>query len=55
MPFASKAQLRAFAAKEKAGELPMGTFRRWLDETPSVKKLPERKKQAVRSGRTGRG
>jgi len=42
MPFKSKAQLRKFAAMERRGEIPKGTFKRWLEETPNVKKLPER-------------
>ena len=42
MPFRSKAQMRKFAAMERRGELPRGTFRRWLEETSNVKKLPER-------------
>jgi len=42
MPFRSKAQMRKFAAMERRGELSRGTFRRWLEETPNVKKLPER-------------
>lgn len=42
MPFLSKAQLGKFASMEKRGEIPKGTFRRWLDETPNVKNLPKR-------------
>ena len=43
MPFKSKAQMRKFAAMEQAGELPPGTFDRWLRETKNLKRLPERK------------
>lgn len=46
MPFKSKAQMRLFFAKEKRGELPKGTAKRWAHETPSVKKLPEKKKKS---------
>lgn len=43
-PFKSKAQLKKFAEMEKRGEIPKGTFKQWLKETPNPKKLPERKK-----------
>lgn len=42
MPFKSKAQARLFFAKERAGELPEGTARRWAHETADIKKLPEK-------------
>jgi len=45
MPFESKAQMRKFFAMEERGEIPKGTAQRWADETPSTKKLPERKKK----------
>jgi hypothetical protein len=45
MPFRSKAQLRLFAIKEDKGELPKGTFARFLKETKSVSRLPERLKR----------
>lgn len=45
MPFRSKAQMRLFFAKEKRGELPKGTARRWAHETKSISKLPERVKK----------
>lgn len=44
MPFKSKAQMRKFFQLEKEGKLPKGTAQRWLDETPNVKKLPNRVK-----------
>lgn len=47
MPFKSKAQLRFFAAAEDRGDLPKGTFKRWADETPNIKKLPSRKRKSV--------
>jgi len=43
MPFKSKAQMRKFAAMERAGELPPGTFERWMRKTKDPKRLPERK------------
>ena len=36
--------MRAFFAKERKGDLPKGTAARWADETPDIKKLPERVK-----------
>ena len=42
MPFKSKAQMGLFFAKEKRGELPKGTAKRWAHHTPSIKKLPEK-------------
>jgi len=42
MPFRSKAQMRKFAAMEKEGKLPKGTFKKWLKHTPNPKGLPER-------------
>jgi len=53
MPFRSKAQMRKFAAMEQAGELPPGTFERWMRKTKNPKRLPERK-TSPRSKR-GRG
>lgn len=49
MPFQSKAQVRAFFAKEHAGELPKGTAKRWLKHTKTpIKSLPEHvKKEAL--------
>jgi hypothetical protein len=46
MPYKSKAQMRLFFAKEKRGELPKGTAERWAEHTPSIKALPEHKKEA---------
>jgi len=43
MPFKSKAQMRKIAAMERAGELPPGTFDKWMRETRNPKRLPERK------------
>lgn len=45
MPFKSKAQQRLFFVKEKRGELPPGTAKRWAHETKSIKKLPEHVKK----------
>ena len=42
MPFKSKAQLRKFGAMVGRGEMSEATFKRWREETPSVKRLPER-------------
>ena len=47
MPFKSKSQMRAFFAKEKRGEMPKGTAKRWLKETPDIGSLPERIKEAM--------
>ena len=47
MPFKSKAQSRLFRALEAQGKLPKGTASRWARHTPSMKKLPERKKTAL--------
>ena len=42
MPFKSKAQARYFAWAEEHGELPKGTFKKWLKHTPGkLKNLPE--------------
>jgi len=54
MPFRSKAQMRKFAAMERAGELPPGTFERWLRETKSPKRLPERKLRSRSKRRRGK-
>jgi hypothetical protein len=43
--------MRKIAAMERAGELPPGTFKRWLRETKNLERLPERKS----SGRSKRG
>jgi hypothetical protein len=56
MPFKSKAQERLFFAKEKRGELPAGTAKRWAAETPSQKALPEKvglHKRAYHKAMTG--
>jgi hypothetical protein len=46
MPFKSKAQIRKFGAMEARGEIPKGTLKRWLKETPrGGKGLPARKKR----------
>jgi hypothetical protein len=37
--------MRKFFELESQGKLPKGTAQRWLDETPNVKKLPERIKK----------
>ena len=46
MPFKSKRQQRKFFAMEHSGEIPKGTAMRWAEETPNIKKLPEKKKTA---------
>jgi hypothetical protein len=48
MPYKSKAQMRAFFAMEKRGELPKGTAKRWAKETPNLKRLPERVRKKKR-------
>jgi len=50
MPFKSKAQMRLFFAKERRGELPRGTARRWAHHTPNTKKLPEKVASAFMFG-----
>jgi len=50
MPFKSKAQQRFMFAAEDRGEVPDGTARRWAHETKSIKKLPEKKKEAALLG-----
>lgn len=45
MPFKSKAQVKKFAILEKEGKLPKGTTKKWAAETPSMKKLPKKKKK----------
>jgi len=42
MPFKSKSQMRKFAAMEKEGKLPKGTFKKWLNHTKNLRNLPER-------------
>ena len=42
MPFRSRSQVRKFGAMVKRGEMSQAKFRQWLNETPSVKRLPER-------------
>jgi len=45
MPFKSKAQQKKFFAMEERGEIPKGTAKRWAEETPNIKKLPEKVKK----------
>jgi hypothetical protein len=45
MPFKSKAQVRKFGAMVGRGEISKGTFNKWKKHTPSMKKLPERKRK----------
>lgn len=47
MPYKSKSQMRKFFAKERRGELPEGTARRWAHETPKLKSLPEKKAMLI--------
>jgi len=54
MPFKSKAQMRKFAAMEHAGELPSGTFDKWMRETKSPKRLPKRKSGGRSQRRRGK-
>ncbi len=42
MPFKSKAQQRWMFWAESKGKLPKGTAKRWAEETPNIKDLPER-------------
>lgn len=41
-PFRSKRQARWMFAAEARGELPKGTAERWAEETPDIKRLPEK-------------
>lgn len=43
MPLKSKAQMRLLFSKENKGELPRGTAERWVQHTPGLKDLPEKK------------
>jgi len=45
MPFKSRRQMRWMYAAASRGEIPKDMPHRWAEETPSIKKLPERKKQ----------
>lgn len=49
MPFQSKAQMRA-AFAGYLGEEMKDKAKQWAAETPSIKKLPERKKTGVKVG-----
>lgn len=42
MPFRSKAQIRLFAVLVAKGKMKPQTFKKWLDETPDLSRLPER-------------
>jgi len=53
MPFKSKRQMRKFFAMEERGELPEGTAERWAHETPSIKKLPEKKGPSSKRKKAG--
>ena len=45
MPFKSLSQVRKFGAMLKRKEISKATFEKWVRHTPSIKKLPERKKK----------
>jgi hypothetical protein len=45
MPLKSKAQLGKIASLEKQRKLPKGTLKKWIKETPSIKRLPEKIKK----------
>jgi hypothetical protein len=49
MPYKSKAQMRAFFAKEDRGELPKGTAERWAKHTKNIEDLPEKKEAMLKS------
>ena len=49
MPFKSKAQMRALAAKMDRGEFPKAKFDEFAAATPSIKSLPERVKPKAAS------
>jgi len=51
MPFKSKAQMRKMAAMEQAGEMPAGTFEKWMSKTGDAKRLPERKPRNKKRGK----
>ena len=42
MPFKSKSQFRKFQQLLSEGKISQDTFDQWVDETPNIKKLPER-------------
>lgn len=46
MPFKSQAQRRLFYAKARRGEISDETLKKWNEETPKGKKLPDRVKTA---------
>lgn len=48
MPLKSLSQMRMFFAKEKSGELPKGTAKKWIRHTPNLKDLPERVNKNVK-------
>ena len=48
MPIKSKAQRRWLHAAEGRGDLPEGTAKRWEEETPEGKRLPERVKRKAK-------
>jgi len=47
MPFKSKAQLRKFFELRDQGKMTQETIDKWTSETPNIKSLPERIKQAT--------
>ena len=51
MPFKSKAQVRKFGALVNKGDLKKAVFNEWAKATPSIKALPEKKKQPVKKGK----
>lgn len=48
MPFKSRSQVRAMAAKMNRGEISKETFHEFAAATPSIKRLPERVKPGKR-------
>ena len=50
-PLKSKAQLGKFAELVKSGQMSKDEFHKWLNETPDIKKLPERAPKPQKIGR----
>jgi hypothetical protein len=44
VPLKSKSQLAKFGAMARTGEISKETFKKWRDETPNIKNLPQRVK-----------
>lgn len=51
MSFKSKAQMRWMFWAEKKGLLKKGTAKRWAEETPNIKRLPEKVSRKKKRGK----